>query len=183
MKKEIWVDIKGYEGLYQVSNFGRVRSLGNGKSNNSRRMVLKPYKTKKGYLHIDLFKDGVRKSFSVHRLVAAAFIPNWFDDPQVNHRDENKENNHIDNLEYCDNTYNCNYGTRTKRVIEKNTNGKCSKPVEQYTLSGEFVREWSSAGECGRNGFIRRSVSHCCEGKKKSHKGYIWKFKIEKEVV
>ena len=163
MIKEIWKDKKDYEGHYQVSNFGRVKSIKFGKER-----ILKPVTNSSGYLLVELYKNNIKKKYSVHRLVAEAFIPNPYNLPQVNHKDENKLNNNVDNLEWCTNEYNINYGTRTERY---------SKPVLQYTLDGEFVREWPSARECGRNGFNQGSVSACCRGELKKHKGYIWKYK------
>lgn len=163
MKKEYWKPIKGYEGLYMVSNWGRVKSIKFGKER-----ILKPVTNSSGYLLVGLYKNNIEKKYSVHRLVAEAFIPNPYNLPQVNHRDENKLNNNVDNLEWCTNEYNINYGTRTERY---------SKPVLQYTLDGEFVGEWPSARECGRNGFNQGSVSACCRGKLKTHRGFIWKYK------
>ena len=163
MIKEIWKDKKDYEGHYQVSNFGRVKSIKFGKER-----ILKPVTNSSGYLLVELYKNNIKKKYSVHRLVAEAFIPNPYNLPQVNHKDENKLNNNVDNLEWCTNEYNINYGTRTERY---------SKPVLQYTLDGEFVREWPSARECGRNGFNQGSVSACCRGELKKHKGFIWKYK------
>ena len=163
MIKEYWKPVVGYEGLYMVSNWGRVKSIKFGKER-----ILKPVTNSSGYLLVGLYKNNIEKKYSVHRLVAEAFIPNPYNLPQVNHRDENKLNNNVDNLEWCTNEYNINYGTRTERY---------SKPVLQYTLDGEFVGEWPSARECGRNGFNQGSVSACCRGELKTHKGYIWKYK------
>lgn len=176
---EIWKDIKDYEGLYQVSNYGRVRSLNYKRTGKTK--VLRYNEIRGGYLSVYLCRNGKRKMFLVHRLVAQAFLPNWFDEPQVNHRDENPKNNHVDNLEWCSSSYNINYGTRIERVIEKMTNGKQSKPIIQFTKTGELVREWPSIQEAGRNGFKPGAVVNCCRGKLKSHKGYVWKYK--KEVV
>lgn len=173
--REIWLPIKDYVGLYEVSNFGNVRSLGNGGSNSKER-ILRPSEVW-GYLQVVLYKNGKPKHFRVHRLVAEAFLPNWFDDTQVNHIDENKKNNHVDNLEWCDAKYNTNYGTGIYRMIEKQRNGKLSKPVLQFTKTGEFVKEWPSTSEAGRNGFDKSTICHCCNGKRKYYKGYIWKFK------
>lgn len=170
MKKEIWKDILGYEGLYQVSNFGRVKSLKFGKER-----ILKLTKDKDGYLIVNLYKNNKSKTFKVHRLVAEAFIPNPDNLPQVNHKDEDKSNNIVSNLEWCDVKYNQNYGTRNKRIGKSNTNGKRSKTVLQYTLDGKFVREWESYRECKRNGF--NHVSECCRGKLKSCEGFIWLYK------
>ena len=163
MIKEYWKSVVGYEGLYMVSNWGRVKSIKFGKER-----ILKPVTNSSGYLLVHLCKDGKVKSFTVHRLVAEAFIPNPYNLPQVNHRDENKLNNNVDNIEWCTNEYNINYGTRTERY---------SKPVLQYTLDGEFVREWPSARECGRNGFNPRHVGDCCRSERKTHKGFIWRYK------
>ena len=175
MIEEIFKDVKGYEGLYQVSNFGRLMNLnfrGTGKNK-----FMKPSKNSKGYFQVHLSKNGKRKMFQVHRLVAEAFIPNPENLPQVNHKDEDKTNNSVENLEYCTNKYNINYGTRTLRANKTLTNGKCSKRVLQFTLSGEFIREWSSTKECGRNGFNQGNVAACCRGERNFHKGYIWKYK------
>ena len=178
IETEIWKPKKDYEGLYEVSNFGRVKSLGNGNSGNSKERILKPYKTKDGYLKIGLFKNGKRKKILVHRLVAETFLPNPNNLPEVNHKDENKTNNFVGtpendykdgNLEWCTREYNQKFGTRTERIAKTR-----SKPVLQISLKGEFIREWKSAKECERNGFNQGHVCNCCKGKRKSHKGFKW---------
>lgn len=173
---EIWKDIKDYEGLYQVSSYGRVRSLGNGGTHKTSR-ILKSAKNTWGYLRVQLWKNGKGKSCFVHRLVAETFLPNPLNLPQVNHKDENPSNNNVSNLEFCDQKYNINYGNRNKKVSNKMTNGKLSKPVLQFSKTGDFIREWSSTRECERNGFDNSAVGRCCNGKQKSHKGYKWKYK------
>ena len=90
----------------------------------------------------------------------------------MNHKDENPQNNIVTNLEWCDAKYNNNYGTARQRMVEK-----LSKPVLQYTLDGEFVKEWKSMRECGRNGFSATCIKLCCNNIQKYHKGYIWKYK------
>ena len=166
MKKEIWKDKKDYEGHYQVSNCGRVKSIKFGKE-----IILKQ-NIRNGYYYVFLSKNGIVKKYYVHRLVAEAFIDNPDNLPQINHKDENKLNNSVENLEWCDTKYNVNYGTAlTRRTIKK------SKIVYQYTLEGNFIKEWPSARECGRNGFNQSSVSACCRGELKTHKGFIWKYK------
>lgn len=172
---EIWKDIKDYEGLYQVSNLGRVKSLNYRHIGKER--ILKPLKAINGYLFVILYKDGKKDIFRVHRLVAETFIPNPENKPEVNHKSENKTDNRVENIEWIWHKDNCNHGTRNERVSKKLTNGKLSKPVLQFTLDGEFVREWPSTQECGRNGFIYQKISLCCRGKQKSHKGYKWKYK------
>lgn len=172
MKKsleEIWLPIKGFEGQYEVSSFGRVRSLNYKHTGQVR--VLSQTKDKFGYLQISLYKNGKEKRYLVHRLVAAAFIPNWFDDPQVNHIDEDKTNNNVYNLEWCDSRYNLTYGSR------KISNIKKSKKILQLTKTGELVREWPSTMEAGRNGYNKGNIYLCCIGKRQYCKGYIWRYK------
>ena len=110
--------------------------------------------------------------FKVHRLVATAFIDNSNNLPCINHKDEDKTNNVVDNLEWCTYKYNLNYGSRNKRSVKA-----LSKPVLQFSKTGSFIREWESTRECGRNGFDHGQVVSCCLGKLKSHKGFIWKYK------
>lgn len=177
MKKEFWKNIKDYENLYQGSNLGRVRSFDrwvkskNGSLRFCKGRILKPVINGRGYLQVDLCKNGKVKKFLVHRLVAEAFLPNPDNLPEVNHKDENKQNNNVENLEWCDRTYNANYGTAIERMIKT-----VSKPVLQYTLDGQFVREWKSTAECGRNGFNQGHITDCCRGVRKTHKGFIWRY-------
>lgn len=108
---EEWKEIPGYEGLYEVSNMGNVRNV-------RRNKLLKLSKTTNGYIRVSLCKNGIKTGLTVHRLVAEAFIPNPYNLPEVNHRDEDKTNNRVDNLEFCDRKYNVNYGTRNIRAKE-----------------------------------------------------------------
>lgn len=173
MNNEVWKDIKDYEGHYQVSDKGRVKSIKFRKE-----IIMKPERNKSGYLAIGLRKNGEHKLFKVHRLVAIAFIPNPDNLPQVNHKDENKENNSVENLEWCDSKYNINFGIHNQRISEKLTNGKRSKPVLQFTKDGEFIQEWKSGHDVERNlGYNQRNISSCCLGKIKSAYGYVWKYK------
>ena len=165
---EIWCPVKNYESLYEVSDQGRVKSIGYGKER-----ILSPGKLQNGYLRVNLCKNGERKNLLVHRLVAQAFIPNPDNLPEVNHKDEDKDNNSVQNLEWCDRKYNINYGNRNQMVSMK-----LSKPILQYTKSGEFVREWKSTYDVERNlGYFHNSISYCCNGKNKSAYGYVWKYK------
>lgn len=173
---EQWKDIKGFEGLYQVSNEGRVKSLGNDKSRKEK--ILKGRNNGKGYLVVCLWKDGKRVWKLIHRLVAETFLPNPNNYKEVNHKDECKTNNSVDNLEWCDRSYNINYGTRNQKVAEKQINDPTkSKRVDQIdAVTGEVIRQWTSARECGRNGFDQGTVSACARGLYKQYKGYIWKY-------
>ena len=176
---ETWKDVAGYEGLYQVSNLGRVRSLLHGKI-----WILKSLGNRRGYLRVERNRNGTRKDIYVHRLVAEAFIPNPLNLPQVNHKDEDKTNNSVDNLEWCTAKYNLNYGTCQARKSAKLkgrrrlVNWSRAKVVLQYDKSGNFVREWPSTIEVQRQtGFAQPHISDCCRGKRKSAYGYIWRFK------
>ena len=166
MIKEIWKYKKDYEGHYQVSNCGRVKSIKFGKEK-----ILKQRKDKRGYYSVVLSKNGIVKKYSVHRLVAEAFIDNTDNLPYVNHKDEDKTNNNVNNLEWCDAKYNINYGTCIERRSKKK-----SKPVLQYDLEGNFIKEWKSTMECGRNGYNQGNVVACCQGKLKKYKGFIWRY-------
>ena len=130
---EIWKDIEGYEGLYQVSNKGRIKSLNriDSRGHKVNEKILSSKPNNKGYLRVHLYKNGKRKPFSVHRLVAIAFIPNPNNLLEVNHKDENKENNTVDNLEWCDRKYNANYGGRNERASVSNK-GKKHKKHKKY---------------------------------------------------
>lgn len=168
--EEIWKDIEEYEGLYQVSSLGIVK--------NSKGRILKQGKSNKGYLKVNLCKEGKKKTFNIHRLVAQTFIPNPHNYPCVNHKDENPANNNVKNLEWCTVKYNNTYGTAIERRSKKLLNREDqSKSVLQFTKDGEFVREWSSTAECERNGFDHSAVAKCCNGKLINYKGFIWKYK------
>lgn len=172
--EEIWKDIEGYEGLYQVSNMGRVKSV--------RRNILLKSRIARGYERVNLSKNGKYLTKKVHRLVANAFIPNPDNLPQVNHKDENKTNNCVDNLEWCDSKYNINYGMGNKKRGLSNTNGKLSKPVCQYSKDGCFIKEWKSIRDIERmTGYSSGHISRCCRGKQAYAYDYLWKYKKEIE--
>lgn len=164
--KEIYKDIKGYEGKYQVSNLGNVKSLHY--NNTNREKVMKP-SVRKGYLSVDL---GYRNPRLVHRLVAEAFLENPNNLPCVNHKDENKRNNCVDNLEWCSNKYNLNYGTCRERRGEK-----LRKPINQYDLDGNFIKTWNSGTEINKKlGFSHGNICGCCRGKQKTAYGFKWRY-------
>ena len=182
--EEVWKDIEGYEGLYQVSNLGNVKSLvdSNGVA---REKILKPIIASNWYLKVDLCKNKTKKRFLVHRLVAKAFIENTNNYPCVNHKDESRINNVVENLEWCTYKYNSNYGNRNERasksISKANTNNpKLSKSVGAYK-DGKLVMTFPSTREARRNGYNHGSVAACCrncylrEGNN-IYKGYIWKY-------
>lgn len=173
--KEIWKDIVGYEGHYQVSNCGRIRSIKHGEEK-----FLKPNDAKKGYLQVTLYKDGVRRSHNIHRLVAVAFVPNPEGFPEVNHMDENSFNNCAVNLEWCTAKYNSNYGTRGTRISAKIT-GIGGLPVIAENDNGhtiEFPSVCNAAKYFGvTHGPVQRCVKMNIENPIHRIKGYIIRFK------
>ena len=173
----------GYNGLYEVSNLGRVKSVErivickDGRKLHLKEKILKPAKNTTDYLRVVLRKNGVNKTLLVHRLVAEAFIPN--PDPDrytiVNHKIEGAEGkliNTVGNLEWCDYPYNNTYGTARERRVKAN-----SKKVYQYTTAHELVKEWSSTKEVARQtGWSQGNISNCCLGKYKTYKGFKWSY-------
>ncbi|MBI6042188.1 NUMOD4 domain-containing protein [Clostridium perfringens] len=167
---EIWKDIEGYEGLYQVSNMGRVKSLNYNRTGKERLMKLSLKST--GYLIVKLCKEGKEKKYLIHRLVAIAFLDNPQGLPEVNHKDEDKTNNNADNLEWCNGEYNSNYGTRNQRVAEK-----LSKPVMGINVINGYIVKFPSTREAERvTGFNSSSISKCCNGKQKTCRDYHFKY-------
>ena len=166
---EIWKDILGYEGLYQVSNLGNVMSFW-GKTPK----LLRAGKSSSGYLFVILSNHNKsRKNFKIHRLVAQAFLPNPNNYPQVNHKDENPLNNNVSNLEFCTQQYNNQYGTRLERVSRA-----LSKPVLQFDKNGIFINEYPSIKDAARKtGVNQGDIVWVCRGKLKTAGGYIWKYK------
>ena len=155
---EEWRNIKGYEGYYQISNFGRVKSLSRDVGSNrcKKETIMKTSLDKDGYENLVLRKNGKQRHFRVNRLVAEAFLENPNNYPQVNHKDEDKTNNNVNNLEWCSAKYNVNYGSRTEKASKKVicvTTGKIFKSIAEaskyYNLKGNHI-------------------SACCKGKLKS---------------
>lgn len=132
LPKQIWREIPGYEGLYQVSNTGRVRSLNYNGTRKTK--VLKQITDKLGYKRVNLFKNNKKKNYLVHRLVALAFIPNPNNYPIINHKDENPSNNYYKNLEWCTYEYNNNYGTKKQKISESMKGKPAWNKGLRYTL-------------------------------------------------
>ena len=169
MKGEIWKDIEGYEGLYQVSNMGRVKSLNYRRT--GKEEILEGLKNTWGYLYVQLSKDGKVKQCRINRLVAQAFLPNPDNLPIINHKDEDKCNNHMDNLEWCSHSYNNTYNDRAKKAGKK-----LSKPVFSVDKESGLIMYWESIIEAERcTGIDKGNITRCCKGKKyKSAGGHIW---------
>ena len=177
--QEIWKDIHNYEGLYQISNYGSVKSLERKVKNTKssyrivKEKILSCGKSSNGYYYIILYKNQNKKIYRIHRLVAEAFIPNPNNYSEVNHKDENKENNNVNNLEWCNHIYNINYGTSIKRKAEKH-----QRQVIQYTKNNEIIKEYNSLKEASdKIGIDSSSIIRCCKRKQKTCGGYIWKYK------
>ena len=168
--EEIWKDVLGYEGLYEVSNLGNIRSLNYNRKGYVQNLL--QHKNNTGYLTVMLTLHGKQKRLLVHRLVAEAFIPNPHGLPCVNHLDESFTNNRANNLEWCTQRYNLGYGTRRVREIATKT-----KAVEQLK-DGVVVKRWSGAAEAERAGFSRQCIYYCCTGKQPQHRGYEWRYAI-----
>lgn len=173
--KEEWKDIIGYEGLYKVSNLGRIKSLKREvkrKTGNyiAKEKILKQMKLKNGYLRVGLYKDKVYKVYFVHRIVALAFLKNPNNHPEVNHIDENKENNMVKNLEWVTREDNVKHGTKIERCKLK-----LSKRVKGTNVTTGEIIEFSSTVEAGKNGFSQSAVCTSCKNNK-VHKGYIWEY-------
>ena len=150
-------DVKDYEGLYAITRDGKVWSYKSKK-------FLKPGLIRDGYHRVNLCKNGKKKNYLIHRLVAEAFIPNPDNLPQVNHKDEDKSNNCVDNLEWCSAKYNANYGTRTERI---------SKPVYCVELNKVFDGARQAARELGLD---NSNIIKCCKGKLKTVGGFHWRY-------
>lgn len=199
--EEEWRQIKGTS-YYQVSNLGRVRSLdkvisfcnhGTMCTYVQKGRILKPVLLRQGYLAVSIFYDGNKKAKlkKIHRLVAEAFIPNPNAFPIINHKDEVKTNNRVDNLEWCTNKYNSNYSNTGRRAGDKMFNRKdISRPVQQFTMDGKLIAEYPSIMEAVRQtGICETSIGCCCKGYYKYGKnrekrsnvnhagGYKWKYK------
>lgn len=204
MNEEIWKDIEGYEGKYQVSNFGNVRSLKH--HGIERTKLLIPQKHNGGYRTVNLALHQSRKTFTIHRLVAKAFIPNPNNYGFVNHKDEDKTNNNVENLEWCTKSYNAIYylnfdkqrkNEYAKRLRDKITGESLSpytkhipktnfKKIKQYSLDGQFIKEYDNptvaSMETGYDiGNITATCKRNLEGKTKRNKkhrcgNYIWEY-------
>jgi len=185
MVNEVWKDIKGYEGLYQVSNYGKVKSLKrkvySGKNRfrwHYERIMSNKKNNGNGYIVVSLNKNGRSQNKYVHRLVAEAFIENPNNLKYINHKDETKSNNNVKNLEWCTAEYNCKYNDRHKKIGLKMINNKGnSKPIYQLNDNNEVINQYPSISEASRQLKVSyQAISDCLKGKQQHSAGYRWKY-------
>ena len=179
MQEEVWKDIAGYEGLYQVSNLGRVKSLARKVATGRgwriiKETILKQSLSNTGYYRVYLSEHSKLKPYSVHRLVATAFIPNPKNYPFVNHKSEVKTENFVENLEWCDQSYNTTYGTSMERQIETQ---RKTMSTNKKVLNVDTGKEYVSISEASRDvGVSITALSNCLNNKTSQSVGYKWKF-------
>ena len=174
---EIWKELNDFNGQYLVSSLGRLKSLPNSRHKIER--FIEGNINHKGYLMVRLSLNGFSKMYSKHRLIAQTFILNPYNYDQINHIDENKLNNAVNNLEWCSNKQNCNHGTRTLRM--KNTKHSKNQWVKKPVVAiknGKVAMRFSSTNRVTKYGLLQDAVCRCCNHKKgyKSYKGYIWEY-------
>lgn len=163
---EIWKPVKNFEGLYEISNVGNIKSL-----LFNREKILKPAINSSGYYSIVLYKNKIKSSHTIHRLVADAFIENKYNCPLINHKNEIKTDNNVSNLEWCDVKYNNNFGTRNSKI-----SNSLSNKIIQLDKNGNVVNIFKNSVSAKEFGFDHSSIIKCCHGKRNTHKGYAWRF-------
>jgi hypothetical protein len=180
-EKYVWEPIAGFEGNYKICLEGLVKSVERIDCLGRRHpeQIMKPKHNNRGYAQISLYRNGKRHYFLLHRLVAEHFIPNPDNLPQVNHKDENKDNNHSGNLEWCTNLYNRRYGTGYMRSVEKHDYSMIGrgnrKPVNQYSKNGELICKWDAIVLAEKaTGIPARSIRRCFQHRKNIAGGYRW---------
>lgn len=174
MNKEEWKQIPDYEGLYQASNFGRIK--------NKKGLIMKQNIGDNGYKRISLYKDKRYKLEYVHILVAKSFIPNPLNKSEVNHKDAIKTNNNVNNLEWVTRRENHFHAVAMGLKPICPTKGKydtdnpCVKPIYQYDLNGNFIKKWDSRNQAAfYYNVTPNSISRCMNGVRKTCKGFIWR--------
>ncbi len=184
--REVWRAVPGYEGVYEVSDRGRARSLdrvirrSDGRTQRTSGRVLKPVTNKIGYPAVILYKNGEGKRVTIHRLVAAAFLPPDSHRNQINHIDADRGNNRLENLERCTSRENvCHAMMLGRHDMEKCVAGAAkanSKPVEAAHVTSGDRRRFKSTMDAERNGFSASCVQQCCKGKIRTHRNYVWRY-------
>lgn len=178
---EFWQDIPGYEGLYQASTYGKIRSVericirGRGGKVVLPEKIMAQGTDRDGYSIVGISVNSKKQLKKVHRLIAETFLPNPLNFSQVNHKDEVKSNNFVSNLEYCDCKYNIRFGSGIERSAQKRR-----KRVLQFDLAGNYLKTWDTAADVERElGVYASSICRCCNGKMRIAYGYKWKYAEE----
>lgn len=187
-EKEIWKPVVGYEGYYEVSSFGNIRSIdrevlySNGIKHHYNGKILTKMNIR-GYDRVILSRDNKFKHPQIHRLVAQAFIPNPKNLPQVNHKNEDKGDNRVDNLEWCTSEYNINYGKRKSNFSRTiRDRGQCVSII-QLSLKGDILAEYESLSDIPNEIYNRKNIYQCCKNERLSSKGFLWVFKKDKKNI
>lgn len=193
MKEIIWKPIKGFEGLYEVSNTGLIKSLNC--YNYKEPRIMHTSLRKDGYLSVGLSKNNKTTTRTVHRIVAETFLPNPNNLEMINHKDEDKSNNNVDNLEWCTVSYNNKYSikrhperfvlrkNREKRDYYKVKTKYFNVHINQFSKDGEFIKQWFNFAELKHiKNYNNTSIKECCEGKRKTAYGYKWEFANKEQV-
>lgn len=169
----MWKPISGYENSYSINEYGKVKSIPRKTGNQfSGGCILKQHKLRSGYKYVTLKKNGKGKNKAIHRLLANHFLMNsYFEGAEVNHKDEDKTNNLLENLEWVTKRYNLQYGTARHKSSVKQR-----KSVIQKSLDGEFIKQWESIQEAGRNGYSAGCIVNCLKGRYKFHKNSKWEY-------
>lgn len=177
---EIWKPVVGYEGLYEVSNLGRVKSLDrlDGRGSKIKGRILKPIKDKKGYLSVGLSKNNINKHYKIHRLVAEHFIPNLDNKPEIDHINTDRTDNRIENLRFVSAKENSNNPLTLKHFSEcrKGVKNPKHRKVLQYDIYGNFIRVWETITEAETSLKLTHKIHSVCQGKRKTCGGFKWKY-------
>lgn len=175
-EQEIWKPIKNYEGIYEISNLGNVKSLNYNRTKKEK--ILKPRKDKKGYLYVMLYKNKYGKNFSIHRLVAQAFIPNPENKPEVDHINTIKDDNRIDNLKWATHIENNNNKLTIQRLRQNHADFSGSNhPASKKVYCIELDKSWDCINDCARDLKLHhQSISKVCKGKRKTCGGYHFEY-------
>lgn len=185
LKNEVWKEIPDTNGIYYISNYGRLKTkqkkVNSGIRNNPfvfrKEQILKNQINKLGYNHYSITINNNKKNINIHRIVAELFIPNHFKKNQVGHKDENPKNNRVDNLIWLTASENINWGTRNKKCSQIMLSKKTGKKVSQYDLKGNFIKTYDSIKIAAKeNDICRSQIANCCNGKHKKGGGYVWKY-------
>lgn len=175
MKKEIWKDIPGYEGMYQVSNLGRVKSLV--RKGKTYEVILKQFSNGHGYLQVFLTRNSITKSYKVHRLVAQAFIPNPQNYRCIDHINTIRTDNRVENLRWVSHKEN-SANPITKERVTSAVIKRVGKIVMQYDIQGNLIKTWDTPAQAAKTlGICDGPIRKCCLGKESTYKGFIWKYK------